>query len=54
MKYSLTLQDMGTVVLGKIESGKLSKGDSLILMPNKVIKKLLLCFIVLILKLFCV
>lgn len=29
-------KDMGTVVLGKIESGKLSKGDSLILMPNKV------------------
>lgn len=27
---------MGTVVLGKVESGKLSKGDSLMLMPNKV------------------
>lgn len=29
-------KDMGTVVLGKVESGKLSKGDSLMLMPNKV------------------
>ena len=27
---------MGTVVLGKVESGKLAKGDSLLLMPNKV------------------
>ena len=30
------LQDMGTVVLGKVESGKLTKGNSLLLMPNKV------------------
>ncbi|KAJ7340250.1 Eukaryotic peptide chain release factor GTP-binding subunit ERF3A [Desmophyllum pertusum] len=29
-------KDMGTVVLGKVESGKLAKGDSLLLMPNKV------------------
>lgn len=29
-------KDMGTVVLGKVESGKLNKGDSLLLMPNKV------------------
>ncbi|XP_078347678.1 eukaryotic peptide chain release factor GTP-binding subunit ERF3A-like isoform X2 [Oculina patagonica] len=29
-------KDMGTVVLGKVESGSLSKGDSLMLMPNKV------------------
>jgi len=27
---------MGTVVLGKVESGKLTKGNSLLLMPNKV------------------
>lgn len=26
---------MGTIVVGKIESGHLKKGDSLILMPNK-------------------
>ena len=25
------------MILGKVESGKLSKGDSLMLMPNKVI-----------------
>lgn len=29
-------KDMGTVVLGKVESGRISKGDSLMLMPNKV------------------
>ncbi|RMX52686.1 hypothetical protein pdam_00004235 [Pocillopora damicornis] len=29
-------KDMGTVVLGKVESGKLSKGETLLLMPNKV------------------
>ena len=27
---------MGTVVLGKVESGKVAKGDALLLMPNKV------------------
>lgn len=27
--------DMGTVVVGKIESGKVKKGDSLVLMPNR-------------------
>ena len=27
--------DMGTVVVGKLEAGKVKKGDSLLLMPNK-------------------
>jgi peptide chain release factor subunit 3 len=30
------MKDMGTLVNGKLESGILSKGDPLILMPNKV------------------
>ena len=30
------LQDMGTVVLGKVESGGVMKGASLLLMPNRV------------------
>ena len=29
-------KDMGTVVVGKIESGRLRKNDELLLMPNKV------------------
>lgn len=29
-------RDMGTVVMGKIESGSVRRGDTLILMPNKV------------------
>ena len=28
-------KDMGTIIVGKIESGHLRKGDTLILMPNK-------------------
>ena len=28
-------KDLGTVVVGKIESGHLRKGDTLLLMPNK-------------------
>ncbi|XP_033123759.1 eukaryotic peptide chain release factor GTP-binding subunit ERF3A-like [Anneissia japonica] len=28
-------KDMGTILLGKIESGEISKGSSLVLMPNK-------------------
>ncbi|KAH6914936.1 eukaryotic polypeptide chain release factor 3 [Coprinopsis sp. MPI-PUGE-AT-0042] len=35
MPVSEKYKDMGTIVVGKIESGHLSKGDSLILMPNK-------------------
>lgn len=30
------LQDMGTMVMGKVESGGLAKGMTLTLMPNKV------------------
>jgi translation elongation factor EF-1alpha len=29
-------KDMGTVVMGKIESGTISEGDNLVVMPNKV------------------
>ena len=29
-------QDMGTMVMGKVESGGLAKGMTLTLMPNKV------------------
>lgn len=36
MPISEKYKDMGTVIVGKIESGHLSKGDNLILMPNKV------------------
>ena len=32
----LRLQDMGTVVMGKVESGGVMKGASLLLMPNRV------------------
>ncbi|KAF8487577.1 P-loop containing nucleoside triphosphate hydrolase protein [Gautieria morchelliformis] len=34
MPISEKYKDMGTVAVGKIESGRLHKGDSLILMPN--------------------
>ena len=30
-------KDMGTVVMGKVESGSVSEGDNLLVMPNKVI-----------------
>jgi Translation elongation factor EF-1alpha (GTPase) len=29
-------KDMGTVVMGKVESGEAKKGQSLVLMPNRV------------------
>lgn len=29
-------KDMGTVTMGKIESGSVREGDSLMIMPNKV------------------
>lgn len=35
MPVSEKYKDMGTVIVGKIESGHLRKGDSLVLMPNK-------------------
>jgi peptide chain release factor subunit 3 len=31
-------KDMGTVVMGKVESGEAKKGQSLLLMPNRVSK----------------
>lgn len=31
------LQDMGTIVVGKVESGKVIKGQNVIIMPNKVL-----------------
>ncbi|EJF62770.1 eukaryotic polypeptide chain release factor 3 [Dichomitus squalens LYAD-421 SS1] len=35
MPVSEKYKDMGTIVVGKIESGHLRKGDTLLLMPNK-------------------
>jgi peptide chain release factor subunit 3 len=35
MPISEKYKDMGTIVVGKVESGLLRKGDTLILMPNK-------------------
>jgi translation elongation factor EF-1alpha len=35
-------KDMGTIVMGKIESGTIKKGDSLLVMPNKVLFLVLL------------
>lgn len=29
-------KDMGTVVMGKVESGSVREGDALMVMPNKV------------------
>jgi hypothetical protein len=29
-------KDMGTVVMGKVESGSVTEGDTLLVMPNKV------------------
>ncbi|CAO1630305.1 unnamed protein product [Parajaminaea phylloscopi] len=35
MPISEKYNDMGTVVVGKLEAGKIKKGDSLLLMPNR-------------------
>ena len=35
MPVSEKYKDMGTVIVGKIESGHMRKGDTLLLMPNK-------------------
>ena len=35
-------RDMGTVVMGKIESGTVRRGDNLVVMPNKVCQTLML------------
>ena len=34
--HVISSQDMGTVVMGKVESGGVMKGASLLLMPNRV------------------
>jgi peptide chain release factor subunit 3 len=36
MPISEKYKDMGTVAVGKVESGRLHKGETLLLMPNKV------------------
>lgn len=36
MPISEKYKDMGTVVVGKIESGRVKRGDNVIVMPNKV------------------
>jgi peptide chain release factor subunit 3 len=36
MPISEKYKDMGTIVVGKLESGRLRKGDSLLMMPNHV------------------
>ena len=41
--YVLVQQDMGTMVMGKVESGGLAKGMTLTLMPNKVCGDLRSC-----------
>ncbi|CAA0841938.1 Translation elongation factor EF1A/initiation factor IF2gamma family protein [Striga hermonthica] len=38
------LKDMGTVVMGKVESGSVREGDNLLIMPNKVQVKVLAIF----------
>ena len=35
MPVSEKYKDMGTIIVGKIESGHMRKGDTLLLMPNK-------------------
>src|ERR1700761_7509623 len=40
MPVSEKYKDMGTVVVGKLESGRLAKGDPLLLMPNKAVVEL--------------
>lgn len=35
MPVSEKYKDMGTIVVGKVESGHMRKGDTLLLMPNK-------------------
>ncbi len=36
MYHNVPVQDMGTVVMGKVESGGVAKGSILLLMPNRV------------------
>ncbi|XP_075519411.1 uncharacterized protein LOC142553205 isoform X1 [Primulina tabacum] len=37
-------KDMGTVVMGKVESGSIREGDNMMIMPNKVLVKVLAIF----------
>ncbi|CAI7793821.1 unnamed protein product [Closterium sp. NIES-53] len=37
-------RDMGTVVMGKVESGCIKRGDTLTVMPNKTVVKVLTIF----------
>jgi peptide chain release factor subunit 3 len=37
-------KDMGTVVMGKIESGTVRRGDNLLVMPNKIPVKVVAIF----------
>lgn len=36
MPISEKYKDLGTIVVGKLESGRMKKGDQLLMMPNKV------------------
>jgi peptide chain release factor subunit 3 len=36
MPISEKYKDMGTVIVGKLESGRIHKNDTLVLMPNRV------------------
>jgi translation elongation factor EF-1alpha len=49
MPISEKYNDMGTKVVGKLESGQLRKGQNVLLMPNKV-SKLALSFVFIIYK----
>lgn len=42
MPISGKYREMGTVILGKIESGRVAKGDTILIMPNKVIHAFIL------------
>jgi peptide chain release factor subunit 3 len=37
MPISEKYKDMGTIVVGKLESGRLTRGDPLLMMPNKTL-----------------
>lgn len=39
MPISEKYKDMGTVIVGKLESGKVLKGNTVLMMPNKVCSK---------------
>jgi len=40
-------KDMGTVVMGKVEAGEAKKGQTLMVLPNKVIKHVLSLYLIL-------